>query len=196
MSVDRPHRGAQFRPEDRRRHAGRNAGQSAGARGLSRHRGGGVRSAMLDIVRPRHRLRQDRSAEGRIAAASRAGRITCLLGPNGAGKTTLMMTIAGILQAAPRLDPARRRPSSSASRRPSIVAQRRRAGAGEPAGVSADERAREPARRRLSAQRQGRDRRRHRAHVCALSAPAASGASSLPARCPAASSRCWRSRAR
>ena len=99
------------------------------------------------------------------------GRITCLLGPNGAGKTTLMMSIAGILQpqrGSIRLDGAElTRPHAGADRRPG-----RRARAGEPSGVSADERAREPAGRRLSAQRQGGDRRRYRAHVRALPAPA------------------------
>ena len=45
------------------------------------------------------------------------GRITCLLGPNGAGKTTLMMSIAGILQTATRIDPARRAMNSSDYRR-------------------------------------------------------------------------------
>ncbi len=73
--------------------------------------------------------------------------------------------------AAPRLDPARRRRAG----RTVAGADRRaggRAGAGEPAGLSADERAREPARGRLSAPRQGGDRGRSRAHVRALSAPA------------------------
>ncbi len=43
------------------------AGRSAGARGLSRHRDGGVRRHARRL-RPRHRLRQDRSPEGRVAA--------------------------------------------------------------------------------------------------------------------------------
>ena len=46
------------------------------------------------------------------------GQITCLLGPNGAGKTTLMMSIAGILQTATRIDPARRRRACRTDRRP------------------------------------------------------------------------------
>ena len=85
-----------------------------------------------------------------VSLAAQSGKITCLLGPNGAGKTTLMMTIAGIL--APRRGSIRLEGSeligliARPHRRP-----RGRAGAGEPACLSADERAREPAGWRLPA---------------------------------------------
>ncbi len=73
-------------------------------------------------------------------------------------------------EAAPRLDPARRRRACRPLAGPHRRA-RRRAGAGEPAGVPADERAREPACGRLSAQRQAGIDADIEQHVCALSAP-------------------------
>ena len=86
------------------------AGRSAGARGLSRHRDGGVRQPMLEISDLVTAYGKIEALKG-VSLRVESGRITCLLGPNGAGKTTLMMTIAGILQAAARLDQARRRAS-------------------------------------------------------------------------------------
>ena len=100
-----------------------------------------------------------------------SGRITCLLGPNGAGKTTLMMTIAGILKprrGSIRLDgdeligltPAQdRRPGVALVPENRLVFPQMSVRENLLAG-------------RLSAPRQGGDRRRHRAHVRALSAPA------------------------
>ena len=54
----------------------------------------------------------------------------------------------------------------------------------------------ESAARRDDAARPGRDRRRHRADLRAISRASRNAARSRPAPCPAASSRCWRSAGR
>ena len=69
-----------------------------------------------------------------------SGKITCLLGPNGAGKTTLDDDDCRHSAAAPRLDPARRDGACGLVAGSHRVA-RCGARAGEPAGISADERA-------------------------------------------------------
>ncbi len=85
-----------------------------------------------------------------VSLSAEKGRITCLLGPNGAGKTTLMLTIAGILKpkrGSIRLDGAGDRGAHQRQDRRA----RAGAGAGEPAGVPADERQGEPGGGRLPA---------------------------------------------
>ena len=122
------------------------------------------------------------------------GEIVTLIGANGAGKSTLMMTICG--------NPRAREGSIRFADRDitalpthEIAAAAHRPSARGPAHFSAHDGAGKPAdggdhRRARDIRRRPRARRRR----CF---PASSSASaSAAARCPAASSRCWRSRAR
>jgi branched-chain amino acid transport system ATP-binding protein len=92
---DRPPRGAELRPEDRRGHAGRGAGRPCGPEGLSGR--GAVMAAVLEIADLVTAYGKIEALKG-VSLSVAQGSITCLLGPNGAGKTTLMLTTTGILR--------------------------------------------------------------------------------------------------
>ena len=185
--------------------AGRRAQRPEGDRRLSRRRGrrgarkrrsGGRRCDLSAPLRPR-RARPITATSSRCKGVDVEvgdGEIVALIGANGAGKSTLMMTICGNPRAREgsitfaghditRLADARDRAPAD------------RAGAGGPAHLRAHDRAGKPAdgRRRL---RPRAFPDRPRARVRAV--PAAQGAhrTSAAARSRAASSRCWRSRAR
>jgi len=107
-----------------------------------------------------------------VSLQAESGKITCLLGPNGAGKTTLMMTVAGILQ--PRRGSIRLAGTELVGLSPArIVAQ----------GVALV-----PENRLVFPQMSVREN--------LLAGAYASGTSNWRERCPAASSRCSRSRVR
>ena len=123
-----------------------------------------------------------------------AGEIVAVLGSNGAGKSTLNMAISGLVRARARRDrirwprdPERRaRPRSS----PPAWSMCRKAAAFFPI-MSVRENLDLGSYRRASAQRGGEPR----ARLFDLSRGCASARRSAPARCRAASSRCWRSAA-
>jgi branched-chain amino acid transport system ATP-binding protein len=115
-----------------------------------------------------------------------SGKITCLLGPNGAGKTTLMMTIAGILQ--PRRGSIRLGDAELVGASPARIVARGVALVPENRLVFPQMNVRENL---LAGAYQRRDRGEIDADIeRAASRGWASGASSSPARCPAASSKC------
>ena len=121
------------------------------------------------------------------------GETAVLFGLNGAGKTTTVSTIAGLLQpdaGTIRFDGAehRRAPTDAAR------ARGHRPRARGPAGVPGAQRRQQPApRRRGPAAAARRARRAARARVRLLPAPRRARRPGRPARCRAASSRCWRS---
>ena len=118
---------------------------------------------------------------------SARGGVTALLGPNGAGKTTALGVMSGLLDAHPRLPP-RRGPAPQRRRRRRARPHRRLPHPRGPVGVPEPQRGRQPHRRRRPAAR--------RSSACTEVAftlfPRLRGAaaSSWPARCRAARSRC------
>ena len=96
MSICRPCRGAQFRPQDRRGHAGPGAGRPRRDQGLSREQG--PMTAMLE----RQAICAPITARSQVlhglAFALDEGGITTLLGANGAGKTTTLRAICGMVR--------------------------------------------------------------------------------------------------
>ena len=129
-----------------------------------------------------------------IDFAVEEGGVTALLGANGAGKTTTLRAICGMVRTQ-RRDPLRRRAHRRQGDR-GHRAPRRRACAGRPRHVHGADGRGEPPARRLYPPRPAGVARGFRAHVRLFSRGCASGSASRPARCRAASSRCWRSRGR
>ena len=122
----------------------------------------------------------------------RPGEMVALLGANGAGKSTTMRAITGCCARS-----TARSSSMTTHRGPAGAPDRRaraRAGAGGPAGVPRAARARQHHARRVHA-RGDVDRAGDRSAAEALSAPARAASTAAPGFSPAASSRCWRSRA-
>ena len=123
----------------------------------------------------------------------RAGGITTLLGANGAGKTTTLRAICNMVrtEGAIRFDGT----DITGMATEEIVRLRRRATCPRAAAPSPTlTRRREPAHRRLHAHAtRPRVAARPRAGLRAISRASRSASSSRPARCRAASSRCWRS---
>ena len=122
------------------------------------------------------------------------GEIVTLIGANGAGKSTLMMTICG--------NPRAREGSIAFAGRDIThlptheIARLQLAQSPEGRRIfSAHDRARKSADGRDHRRRRA-IRQRPRARAGAVPAAASSGSPSAAARCRAASSRCWRSRAR
>ena len=123
------------------------------------------------------------------------GSVVALVGSNGAGKTTTLNAIAGLV---PPSGGAIEWRGQAITRQPAyaIVQQGPRAVAGGLAAFRlADGRA-EPSPRHDVAEGPLARGAAVRARLCAVSAARRSGAASLPARCRAASGRCWRSAAR
>src|SRR4029078_904867 len=85
-------RGAQFRPQDRRRAVPHRRFRRAGAGSLSR---GGMMSGTLEIEGVYTAYDKADVLQG-VSLKVEAGRITCLLGSNGSGKTTLVRSILGL----------------------------------------------------------------------------------------------------
>ena len=153
-------------------------------------------------VRPCSRLRASSAATARsrpcASCRSRCseGELVTLIGANGAGKTTTLKAISGVLRAG-------RRPHHVPGRGHHARVAR---GASSQLGIAHCPEGRRvfpymTVRENLEMgcylrARRGRDRGRHGAAVRALSRSSPSGATRRPARCRAASSRCWRSRAR
>ena len=132
-----------------------------------------------------------------VSLEVRPGEIVCVIGANGAGKTTLLKTIAGVLRPAAGRVVADGRDIGG---RPSWwVARHGIALVPEGRGVFGDQsvrdnlHARQPSRARAGATPR-RSARTSRARSPS-SPPSPRSSSFPPARCPAASSRCWRWRA-
>ena len=173
------------------RHAGRGDVEPARAGGLSWH----LASSIEGLDAGYGAVKALRGVSLNVAS----GETVALLGTNGNGKSTLMKCIMGLV----RPDRGRavaddRRPGA---RPDQTLARgdrrsRRRAGAGGPAAVSQADGRGKPDARRLP---EGGSRR-HRSTISRWpsrrSRCCRNGAASSPAPCPAASSRCWRSRAR
>jgi ABC-type branched-subunit amino acid transport system ATPase component len=126
------------------------------------------------------------------------GKLVTLIGSNGAGKTTTMRAISGMIK------PKGGSVTLGGKRhhRPRLAQDRaRRPGpfAGRAARVRHHERDRQPAAGRLPALHARAPERRHQARpgkgAGTVPAPEGAPSTSWPARCPAASSRCWRWRA-
>ena len=118
------------------------------------------------------------------------GAIVAIVGANGAGKTTLIRALAGMLpQARGRI--VFRDTDISALAKPSRLRPRIRPGRRRPSGFSDAHRSTENLDiGRDAAARSCVARRQPRAGVGDVSASWPNGRGSLPARCPAASSRC------
>ena len=123
------------------------------------------------------------------------GEVVALIGANGAGKTSTMRAISGVRGLTAGQDHLRRRGHHQAARRPAD-AQGAVPGARGPRHLPRHDGDREPRHGRLHPQGQGRHRARTSSGSSACSRGCRSGASRSPARCPAASSRCWPSAAR
>ena len=149
-------------------------------------------AALLEVERARGVLRPDPGAVRRSTSRSRPGSITTILGANGAGKTTTLRAISALIRTRGRIAFDGRRDRASQPR--GDRAPRDRARARRPRHVPAPLGRREPAPRRLCPPRPRRRPGRPRAGPGLLPGARASAASSRPARSPAASSRCWRSR--
>ena len=118
--------------------------------------------------------------------------VMSVVGRNGMGKTTLCNTITGAQGSALRLDPAARSRDFAPRAAPDPQCRRRICAAGT-AGLA------EPQRRRAFAARRSRRERCRldpRPRLPDLSATRTSGGPMAVRSCRAASSRCWRSRAR
>ena len=128
-----------------------------------------------------------------ISFSVREGEIVALLGANGAGKTTTQKTVSGMMRPVAGLDhlrrPAHRRHPGARAHQPRHLPRAR-----GPARLPADDGRGEPRDGRLPVQ--GGRPRRPRPRARAVPAAARAASSSRPARCPAASSRCWPSAAR
>ena len=196
VMVDRgPDRRAQFRPEDRRRRAGRQCRTIRWcARPISAPRRRREEQTMLDVADLVTAYGKIEALKG-VSLQVESGRITCLLGPNGAGKTTLMMSIAAILK--PRRGSIRLDGDELVGLSPAKIVAKGVALVPENRLVFPQMSVRENlyagAYQRT---RQGRCRSRHRAHVCALPAAQGTAGADWRERSRVASSRCWRSLAR
>ena len=187
----RSHRGHGFRRQARRRAAGRNPRRRPRAGSLSRR----CRMTALLTVNDLHVSYGKVEAVTGVSLEMQAGQIVTVIGPNGAGKTTLLAALMGLL------------PSKGESRYEQL----------DIGALSTEERVRRgiclvPERRELFTEMTVKDnlilgaytrwsdraavRARPAGCLRALSAPCRTTATSLPARCPAASARCWRSAAR
>ena len=122
------------------------------------------------------------------------GEIVAIVGANGAGKTSLIRAIAGIEKPTRGRVLFRGRRHHTRRAQPSDLRSRHRPGRGRPAAVSVAHGRRESRRsaRMLPRARAAAAQDRERV-LRALSAPARAQAAARPARCRAASSRCWRS---
>ena len=160
-----------------------------------------IRAYLGERYAPCSRLKARAAATARsrpcASCRSRCDRASSsrLIGANGAGKTTTLKAISGVLRAGRGPHHLQGEDITRASRA-AHPAARHRALPGGPPRVSLHDGAREPGDGLLPAHATGGHRRRHGAAVRALPDPAPSGATRRPARCRAASSRCWRSRAR
>ena len=130
-----------------------------------------------------------------VSLEMQAGQIVTVIGPNGAGKTTLLAALMGLLpsKGVSRYEQLRYRRAQHRGAR----AARHLPRAGAARAVHRDDGQGQPYPRRLYALE--RPRRRTSA-TCRMSTRAfralPNEAISSPARCPAASARCWRSAAR
>ena len=146
---------------------------------------------MLEVARHPHLLRRQPRPAGRVADACRAARSWAILGRNGMGKTTLIRSIVGFT--APRRGRVvfkDREITGWPSNR--IVELGPRPGAAGPPRLSLADGGGEP-RGRRARQRRAVERRPGDGP---LPAPPRAGRRIAPASSPAASSRCWPSRAR
>ena len=145
--------------------------------------------------RSRHAMGMSRRCGRSTCASARANSSPCS-GPNGAGKSTLMRAIMGLVRDRRRgalsRAPTCRGAIRSAPPRCGIVLVPEGRG-----HLRADDGRGESRARRLSAATtSARFARRARARAVAVPAPEGAPARRSPVRCPAASSRCWRSGAR
>ena len=129
-----------------------------------------------------------------VSLEAARGSVVTVIGPNGAGKSTLLNALMGVLPCARRAGVRRRR-----SQRLSLEAARAArhgAGARDARAVRDHARGGQPAARRLAGARAARAIGRRLDEVYALFPRLHERRAQLPARCRAASARCWRSAAR
>src|SRR5205814_10650124 len=88
-------RGAQFRPQDRRRHADEGAAGRRGHPRLSRRRC--MSAALLEVSRLKAFYGATPVLHG-LSFSILAGGITTILGANGAGKTTTLRAVCGMVR--------------------------------------------------------------------------------------------------
>ena len=132
------------------------------------------------------RLRAHRGAARHRHRGAAAAAVTALLGPNGAGKTTALGVMSGLLTPDRRLPP-RGGPPPQPRRRRRARPHRHLPHPRGPLGVPEPERGRQPHRRRVV---RAADRPRSSRWPSRCSPACRSGATSWPARFPAARSRC------
>ena len=182
------------RPRSARRHAARDRGRSARARGLSRQ---GRRKAPMGCAMTEPLLALDDVRAGYGSAVVLDGisfelperGSLAVLGRNGVGKSTLLLTIMGNTQVG-RGRVLWRGADITRSAAASPRARRHRLGGAGARDFSVPDRRREPHRRRAR-RPLGPGRR---STICFRGSPSAGATSAISF--PAASSRCWRSRAR
>ena len=175
---------------DRRRHRRRVEGR----RGAFRSRCTSAARAGAAAARPRtRRLLRPRAGALRRRLRGRRRRVVALLGTNGAGKSTLLKAICGVVEAdRGAVDVRRARHHARAAERDRRA--RHHPGARRPGRVPVAHRRGEPAHGVVAAARATRRAiRARRSSTCSsCSRSCASGSTTRPATCPAASSRCSR----
>nr|WP_310740801.1 ATP-binding cassette domain-containing protein [Aquincola sp. J276] len=124
-----------------------------------------------------------------VSLSAKAGEVTCLLGPNGAGKTTLMMTLAGILK--PQRGSIRFEGEEIAGRSPAEIVARGLALVPENRLVFPALTVRENLLAGAFRRRDGAAIKADIERLLDRFPGCASASARTPARCPAASSRCW-----
>ena len=189
MALAEPRAGAASRRADRARQAGGGDARAGGDRVLSR-RGGAVMLAVENI----DVFYGDAQALDGVSLEVEEGAIVAIVGANGAGKTSLIRTIAGMNRPGARRDPLSRQRHRGLAEPPGVQS-RHRAGGGGPPGVSDAHGRRKPRHGRDAAARQGRSATRTASACWRCFRACRSGCGRRPARCRAASSRCWRSAA-
>ncbi len=163
----RPGRRARLRQEDRRRHAGRGAGQRRRHPRLSRGRRVNARRSRSSTCAAWRRSTGRRGCCTASTSPSREGGITAILGANGAGKTTLLRAVCDMIRTSGEVRFAGTRIDGQATE--TIVRlgiAHVPDGRGTFMNLSVEENLRLGA---LLAPRPGRGRRRFRAHVRATS---------------------------
>ena len=198
----------EYGSQDRRGHAGRDPRRPSRHRGVPRQVGnGGCSMTFADVTHTigtcrRSRPDADRRRHPRLLRQHRRGQGHLADGVPGRDRHAdrrqrrrQVHDDAHDLRACSGRSAARstsRATRSRACKGHEVAAARHRPEPRGSAHLPAHDGHREPRARRVPAQRQGRDRRRHGPGLRSVPAPEGTARRRSPARCPAASSRCWR----